>query len=181
MSNRTTVKNSRLNDLVNGDKHVHETELLPLEKAIKAISKTIEDNPEFEGIIEELAEYITDRPGREIVGVEKKLENGGRQDLLEDAVYLKNKFERFLAKKQLSLTEQNVYAHVLAAMETSFNQLVRPLIQEGRPRSEVDLAVHKHIVEPVYASVVGFNATVNTSTVQGMLYFLTGKCHLLWV
>lgn len=180
MSNRTTVKNSTFNDLVNGDKHVHEAELLPLEKAIKAIQETIEDNPEFEGIIEELAEYITDRPGREIIGVEKKLENGGRQDLLEDAIYLKNKFERFLAKKQLSLTEQNVYAHVLAAMETAFNQLIRPLIQEGRPMSEIDETVHKHIIEPIYASVVGFNSSVNTSMVRGMLYFLTGKCHLLW-
>lgn len=181
MSNQTTVKSSTFNDLVNGDKHVHEAGLLPLEKAIKAILETIEENPEFEGIIEELAEYITDRPGREIIGVEKKLENGGRQDLLEDAIYLKSKFERFLAKKQLSLTEQNVYAHVLAAMETSFNQLIRPLIKEGRPTSEIDEAVHKHIIEPIYASVVGFNASVNTSTVRGMLYFLTGKCHLLWV
>lgn len=159
MSNRTTVKNSTFNDLVNGNKHVHEAELLPLEKAIKAIQETIEDNPEFEGIIEELAEYITDRPGREIIGVEKKLENGGRQDLLEDAIYLKNKFERCIAKKQLSLTEQNVYAHVLAAMETAFSQLIRPLIQEGRPTSEIDEAVHKHIIEPIYASVVGVGYT----------------------
>ena len=166
---------------MNGDKHVHEAELLPLEKAIKAIQETIKDNPEFEGIIEELAEYITDRPGREIVGVEKKLENGGRQDLVEDAIYLKNKFERFIAKKQLSLTEQTVYAHVLAAMDSAFNQLVRPLIQESRPASEIDEAVHKHIIEPIYASVVGFNPSVNISLVRGMLYFLTGKCHLLWV
>lgn len=181
MTNRTTIKNSTFKDFVNGNKYVHEAELLPLEKAIKQIQKTIRDNPAFEGIIEELAEYITDRPGREIVGVEKKLENGGRQDLIEDAIYQKNKFGRFIAKKQLSLTEQNVYAHVLAAMETAFNQLVRPLIQEGRPTSEIDAAVHHHILEPIYASIVGFNASVNASMVRGMLYFLTGKCHLLWV
>ncbi len=181
MGNQTGIKNSAFKDFVNGDKYVHEATLLPLEKAIKAIQETIEDNPEFEGVIEELAEYITDRPGREIIGIEKKLKSGGRQDLVEDAIYLKNKFERFIAKKQLSLTEQNVYAHVLAAMDSSFNQLVRPLIQEKRPTSEIDEAIHKQIIEPIYASIVGFNASINVSLVRGMLYFLTGKCHLIWV
>jgi hypothetical protein len=181
MSNRATFKNSTVaGDVVQGDKNVLQAPLLPLEKAIQSIIDSTEDNHELEEIIEELAEYITDRPDREIIGVEQKLINGGRGDLLKDAVYLKNKFERTIAKEQMSLVTQRVYAHVLAMIGSSFNHNVRPLILENKSKSEVDQAIHKEIIEPVYQSIVGFNQQITTDLVVGMLYFLTGKCHLIW-
>jgi hypothetical protein len=180
MNNKVRVSSSSFGDVVQGDKYVGASALLPLEKAIAAIQASIVDNPEMEEVIEELAEYTTNRPDREIIGVEKKLENGGREDLVENAVYLKNKFERYLAKKQLSFVEQHVYAHVLAMIDTIFSQKIRPLILDGRPKVEVDAAVHEKIIEPVYQSVVGFNSSVTSNLVVGMLYFLTGKCHLIW-
>lgn len=167
-------------DAVLGNKYVNEAALLPLEKAIRALQRSIKENPELESIIEELAEYTTDRPGRPIIGVEGKLTNGNRQDLIENAIYLKNKFERMLAKRQMSLIEQKVYAHVLAMIDTTFNQKIRPLILEKKDKSVVDKAVQDHIVDPVYQSIVGFNSSITTQHVLGMLYFLTGKCHLVW-
>lgn len=180
MTNKANISRSQFNDVVQGNKYVNEAALLPLEKAIAAIQASIIDNPQMEEIIEELAEYTTNRPDREIIGVEKKLEKGGRDDLIDNAVYLKNKFERFLAKKQLSLVEQHVYAHVLAMIDTTFNHKIRPLILDGRSKAEVDAAVHECIIEPVYQSIVGYNSSVTSNLVAGMLYFLTGKCHLIW-
>ncbi|MBK9131330.1 MAG: hypothetical protein IPM20_06785 [Gammaproteobacteria bacterium] len=180
MSNSLDIYNSKTGDLVLGDKKVYPEEVHSLEKAIKAIQETISNTPEFEGIIEELAEYTTDRPDREVIGVEAKLVGGGREDLIENAVYYKNKFERKIARNQLSKVEQYVYAHVLAVIETSFNQYVRPLILNNSGKEIVDAAVHRHICEPVYKAIVGFNVSINMQHVSGMLYFLTGKCHLLW-
>ncbi|CAM3694440.1 ABC-three component system protein [Halomonas casei] len=180
MTNKANISESQFNDVVQGNKYINEAALLPLEKAIAAIQASIIDNPLMEEIIEELGEYTTNRPDREIIGVEKKLENGGREDLIENAVYLKNKFERYLAKKQLSLVEQHVYAHVLAMIDTTFNQKIRPLILDGKSKTEVDAAVQEYIIEPVYQSVVGYNSSVTSNLVAGMLYFLTGKCHLIW-
>lgn len=180
MTNNANVSKSTFGDFVQGNKYVHSPILLPLEKAIAAIKTSIVDNPHMVEIIEELAEYTTNRPDREIIGVEKKLENGGREDLVDNAVYLKNKFERYLAKKQLSLVEQHIHVHVLAMIDTTFNQKIRPLILDGRSKAEVDAAVYEYIIEPVYQSVVGYNSSVTTNLVAGMLYFLTGKCHLIW-
>lgn len=180
MSNSANVSKSSFGDFVQGDKYVHAQRLLPLEKAIAAIQANIVDNPQMTEIIEELAEYTTNRPDREIIGVEKKLENGGREDLIDNAVYLKNKFERYLAKKQLSLVDQNVYVHVLGMIDTTFNQKIRPLILDGSPKAVLDAAVQEQIIEPVYESVVGYNTSVTPNLVTGMLYFLTGKCHLTW-
>ena len=180
MTNKLEIDNSDIEDIVLGNKNIYPAELLPLEKAIKSIQDSIEDTPELEGIIEELAEYTTNRPDREIIGVEQKLKNGGRDDLIDNALFLKNKFERRLAKKQLSKVEQHVYAHILASIESAFNHYVRPLILNGSEKVLVDAAVHQNILEPVYKSVVGFDPTITVRDVSGMLYFLTGKCHLIW-
>lgn len=180
MTNSLDIRDSVFKDIVLGDKKIYSEELQPLEKAIKSIQAIITDNPELECIIEELAEYTTDRPDRQIIGVEEKLANGGREDLIENAVYLKNKFERKIAKKQLSRVEQHVYAHVLAVIETAFNQYVRPLILNCGSKEIVDAAVHEHIFEPVYKAIVGFDVSITMQHVSGMLYFLTGKCHLVW-
>jgi len=180
VSNTLDINDSKIEDVVFGDKKVYAEELHPLEKAIKSIQKTVSDSPELKGIIEELAEYKTNRPDREIIGVEAKLQKGGRDDLLENAVYYKNKFERKIAKKQLSRVEQHVYAHVLAVIETSFNQYVRPLILNANSKEIVDAAVHQHIYEPVYKAIVGFDVSITMQHVSGMLFFLTGKCHLIW-
>lgn len=180
MTSNFDISDSNLSDVVLGNKNVYPEELHPLEKAIKSIQEAISDSPELEGIIEELAEYTTDRPGREIIGVEAKLENGGREDLIENAIYLKNKFERKIAKKQLSRVEQHVYAHVLAVIQTNFNQYIRPLILNGRSKDEIDAAVHEQVYEPIYKAIVGFDVSITMLHVSGMLYFLTGKCHLVW-
>lgn len=178
--NNLNIQRSQLEDIVLGNKNIYAEELHPLEKAIKSIQKTINDNPELEGIIEELAEYTTDRPDREIIGVEAKLANGGREDLIQNAIYFKNKFERKIAKKQLSRSEQHCYAHILAFIESKFNQFVRPLILNGSSKQVVDAAVHEHIFEPVYKAIVSFDISITIQHVSGMLYFLTGKCHLVW-
>ena len=73
MTNKLDINKSIFTDAVMGDKHVYPEVLHPLEKAIQSIKEKIQEEPELEGIIEELAEYTTNRPDREIVGVEAKL------------------------------------------------------------------------------------------------------------
>ena len=65
-------------------------------------------------------------------------------------------------------------------ISTTFQQKIRPLIQENATNSVVDDAVQKYIINPVYQSIVGFDTGITSEHVAGMLYFLTGKCHLLW-
>lgn len=180
MTNKLDITESNFGDAVMGDKNVYPEVLHPLEKAIQSIQEKIKDDPDLEGIIEELAEYTTNRPDREIIGIEAKLGAGGRDDVISDAVYLKNKFERRLAKNQLSNVEQHIYAHVLGVIQITFNQCVKPLILNGSSKEQVDAAIHKEIYEPVYMAIVGYDVSVTMNHVAGMLYFLTGKCHLVW-
>lgn len=163
-----------------GDNNIYQAPSTSLEKAIDQIKETWSKDEKLVDIIEELAGYITDHPTRNIIGLEKKLEQGDRKELIEHAILLKNRFERRIAKNQMSMSEQYVYIQVLSAINTSWVYNIRPLIESGQERKNIDQAIKSELIEPVHKAIVGYDCTINTELVTGMLYFLTGKCHLTW-
>jgi hypothetical protein len=177
--NQANVHDSRFEDLVQGDK-IQAAPLTSLEMAIDRIVKTHGHDAQLVEIFDELAEYLTANPDREIIGLEKKLDNGGRQDLKAKAVRLKNRFDRKITKKQLSPVVQKVHLQILSSIITAFDARVRPLISDGRPLAEVDMVIHDHVILPAYRGIIRFNDMATTEDVCGMLYFLTGKCHIVW-
>lgn len=154
--------------------------LTSLETAIEQIKKTWRGEDKLVDILEDLADYITEHPLREIVGLEKKLEKGERLDLFRRARFLKNKFARRVAKNQMSITEQYVYVQILSAINTVWFQRIHPGIISGANNQIIDQLIHEELIKPVHQAIVRFDCTVTTETVSGMLYFLTGKCHLVW-
>ncbi|MEW8351132.1 MAG: ABC-three component system protein [Candidatus Thiodiazotropha taylori] len=179
--NEVTLNDSTVEgDLVSGDKYQYEAPLSPLEKALKAVKAAAADNEEIQGFIEELSEYMEHRGGRKVIGLEAKLIAGNREDILSEATYLKNKFERRLTKQQLSYVEQQIYCHVLANIISVFNMKILPLIKQGASPVEVDSSVYDYVVAPVYSAIVQHDIGITVEHVRGMLYFLTGKCHLVW-
>lgn len=162
----------------NGDNHFFA--LTSLEQAIEQIKKSLGGNKEVVEIIEELADYITDSPNRKIIGLENKLTIGGRSDLKDRAVLLKNRFERRVAKNQMSLAEQHVYVQILSAISSIWHAKIKPLIDIGTSKNHIDSIVYTELVEPIHKAVVRYDTLSTSETVSGMLYFLTGKCHLEW-
>ncbi|KJF83679.1 hypothetical protein UA31_02235 [Photobacterium angustum] len=130
-------------------------------------------------MLDELQDFLTARPGRQIIGLDAKLIEGDRLDLLEDATYLENKFARRVSRNQLSDKEQIVYFHCLSKINSYFKSYIQPLIKQGDDISVIDCAIQEKIITPLYEEIL----TVQPMTmemVMGMLYFLTGKCHLRW-
>lgn len=177
MANEITYKGKATHE---GDNNVFLAPLSSLEKAIEKIKETWGGEKELVDIIEDLAGYITDHPTRKIIGLEKKLEQGDRKELIEHATLLKNRFERRIARNQMSLSEQHVYIQVLSAINTTWIYNIRPLIENGVDSKEIDGAIMTKLIEPVHKAIVSYDCTVSTDLVSGMLYFLTGKCHLVW-
>lgn len=154
--------------------------LSSLEQAIEQIKKYLSGDKSAVDIIDDLADYITEYPNREIIGLEKKLIKGDRLDLKERAIFLKNKFERRVAKNQMSLIEQHVYVQILSAISSIWHSKVKPLIDTEVSRVEIDSTIQVDLVEPIHKAVVRYDTLITYETVSGMLYFLTGKCHLEW-
>lgn len=160
--------------------NIFEAEKTSLEKAIQRIVSTAGEHNEIVDIIDDLKDYITDNPFREVIGLEQKLKNGDREDLYPRATLLKNRFERRAVKSQLSIVEQKVYVQVLSSILTSFEQYIRPKILESHSKEHIDNTVFEKIIEPVHKAIVDFDDCITTESVLGMLYFLTGKCHVVW-
>ena len=155
-------------------------QLTALEQAVEQIKKSLGGNTDAVDIIEDLADYITDYPSREIIGLERKLENGGREDLKARAMLLKNRFERRVAKNQMSLAEQHVYVQILSTISSIWHSKITPLIEIEASKTTIDQAIFDELVEPVHRAIVRYDTLITSELVSGMLYFLTGKCHLVW-
>lgn len=155
-------------------------QLTALEQAVEQIKKNLGGNTDAVAIIEDLADYITDYPSREIIGLEKKLENGGRVELQPRAILLKNRFERRVAKNQMSLAEQHVYVQILSTISSIWYSKITPLIEIEASKTTIDQAIFDELVEPVHRAIVRYDTLITSELVSGMLYFLTGKCHLVW-
>lgn len=154
--------------------------LSSLEQAIEQIKKDVTADKSAVEVIEELADYITENPRREIIGLERKLENGNRTDLIDRAVLLKNRFERKVAKNQMSLAEQHVYVQILSAVSSIWHSRIKHLINLDSSKMVIDKAIQEELVDPIHKAIVRYDTLVSAESVTGMLYFLTGKCHLVW-
>jgi hypothetical protein len=143
-------------------------------------SKTLaEDSVEYRNMLDELQSCVAIWPGRKIIGLEAKLMGGGREDLIEDAIYLEGKFARRLAQGQHSPSTIAMFLHCLSQINSAFAHYIYPLMQQSGVQP-VDAAIKLHVIDPIYEELAFVDCSLNIDLVRGMLYFLTGKCHILW-
>lgn len=110
----------------------------------------------------------------------KKLLNGNRQDLLEDSWFYESKFARKLAKGELSRTSQAIFLHCLSTINEEFVTNIRPLILQDIDKLIVNQVIERNIIDNLYGQVCSADSSITKQVIRGMLYFLTGKCHIKW-
>lgn len=136
---------------------------------------------EYRGFIEKLQKFLTtaesDRTPRSL---EEKLTAGKRTDLVHEAKVAKERFYKKLNKHQFSDQAQELFAHILAQINSFFNSKVRPRIREGRSASEIDDLIYDELVKKIYDDVGDGALNIDTEEIKGMLFYLTGTCHLEW-
>lgn len=154
--------------------------LTNLETAIEQIKKACRDNNGLIDILNDLAEFIQADTSREIIGLEEKLNRGSRQDLFRRATELKSRFARQVAKSQMLLTEQHIYIQILSAIKTTWYQKIHPRIIAGASKPEIDQLIQDELISPIHKAIVRYDFSITSESVCGMLYFLTGLCHIYW-
>ena len=144
------------------------------------ISALSEGDEEFKDFIEIFNSYLTDRAGRPIIGLKQKLLNGDREDLVEEAIEHKDRFAKIAAKAQLSPRRQYIYFYILQKIKAAFDGQIRPLIKAGVLPENIDQSIYLNIVNSIFCEVNSVDISIDQHLIYGMLYFLTGKCHLVW-
>lgn len=149
-------------------------------KIIEASKAWAVDSPEFSDLLDEIDNYEKPRPNRTIIGLAAKLQAGKRNDLLPDAMLLKNRVNRKFAKYQFQGHKMAVNNYVYGKINEIFKSKVSPLIRKNSSIEEIDTAISEIIILPLADEVCIADPTFNSDTIRGMLYILTGNCHIEW-
>jgi hypothetical protein len=137
-------------------------------------------NPEVQNIIAALQHYLSQADDQKVLGLEAKLSAAGRQKDILRASRMKEMFAKKLERHFFSESAQHIYAFILSRIYQLFKVEVRPLLLAEVGQSIVDRAVLEKVLQPVFAELEDNVLLVNYDELEGMLYFLTGNCHLAW-
>jgi hypothetical protein len=153
------------------------------EKILKIIAHSKQlaaDSPQYLDMLEQLSSYEKPRPGRPILGLKGKLKAGNREDLYDDAEFFKDKFAQRLARHQFSNQAVAIHLYFLTQINERFSSKILPLIKSSYSATAIDSAISDLIIQPFVSEVITADPTINADIIRGMLYFLTGNCHIKW-
>lgn len=139
------------------------------------------DNPVLQELCEELDYFNSLIENEEMIGLENKLTAGNRQKIISYALNVKEKFHKKLMKtSQYSSVAQDINVYILAKVRRSFMMEVYTLICDNAPEERINLLISERIINPVKAEL-GLNIfKYDEDDIMGMIFFLTGNCHLKW-
>lgn len=145
------------------------------------LNEEFNSNKEINHIIEDLLSYTTDT---DVIGLEEKIKNGGRERYLNKIIWLKQEYRKKLERFQNYPSAQKIHTLILADVLHKFMTYIEPLIEKKPTEEELREKIDEFIIEPVFKvineegcdDIMGLNKT----DVHGMIYYLTGKCHIKW-
>lgn len=184
--NKATIKESEIHGSVTvGDQTSFYLTLPPADpmaitRGLAKLQALCEEDEDFQYFVERLDFFTSQKVRSPVIGLEQKLRNGGRDDLLDVAIERKDAFAKRLMKSQLNRRRQWIFLYILQKISFAFEEMVRPLIRQGASTETIDSVIVNAIVDNIYREVVGEDITIDQHLISGMLYFLTGKCHLIW-
>jgi hypothetical protein len=133
-----------------------------------------------------LREYIDDldyyynKKKDDVIGLEDKLKSAKRQSFIEFAIEAKDKYHRKLYKYQFSEAAQKINLHLLGLVITYFENEIKPMLIRGEDEQIVNSMINERLIKPLLEELDENLLDFSAHDINGMLYFLTGNCHLKW-
>lgn len=135
-------------------------------------------------VIDELLMYTTKLDGTK--GLEEKLQDGGFQKFfIQKAIIQKEMYAKRATKYECYPAAQEIILSLFARIKNEFDVRIYPMIITGVDVPLIMQEVHKQIVSPILQMIETNGANdqslyFNMDHIYGMIYYLTGMCHLNW-
>ena len=135
-------------------------------------------------VIDELLMYTTKLDGTK--GLEEKLQDGGFQKMfIQKAIIQKEMYAKRATKYECYPAAQEIILSLFARIKNEFDVRIYPMIITGIDVPLIMQEVHKQIVSPILQMIETNGANdqslyFNMDHIYGMIYYLTGMCHLNW-
>lgn len=123
---------------------------------------------------------------RHTIGLEQKLLDGDfPKKAIDKARRQKQSYAKKATKYQYYEMANKIDNYLFAIVSDHFDREVLPLIEDEKPLREINQAVYDKVILPVMEELntVGDSDTCLCYTLDdvfGMLYYLTGNCHINW-
>lgn len=135
-------------------------------------------------VIDELLMYTTKLDGTK--GLEEKLQDGGFPKMfIQKAILQKEMYSKRATKYECYPAAQEIILSLFARIKNEFDIKIYPMISKGADVPSIMQDVHKQIVSPILQMIETNGANdqslyFNMDHIYGMIYYLTGMCHLNW-
>jgi hypothetical protein len=136
-------------------------------------------NLQLQSFIDDL-DYYYNRRQDDLIELDEKLRAGNRAELIYFATDLKDRFHRKLYQYQFSDAAQNIMLHLLAEVQSRFINEIYPLICQNEDPAIVSTTITERLIEPIKDQLDENLLGITSQHINGMLYFLTGNCHIKW-
>ncbi|WP_027361353.1 ABC-three component system protein [Halodesulfovibrio aestuarii] len=175
----TDATNIAGRDVVDRSTNFHGVTPSPLhDLLVRLVDDGTEETNDF---IDQLKHFSTAKVRPEgFLGLEKKLRRSGAEDYYIDyALEVKEYFAKLLELSVDKLTIQEVYAMLMSNIRSKFMHHVRPSLTSKTCPEVLDDVMEK-VIMPTLGQVAPNPLAINDEVILGMLFFLTGNCHLEW-
>jgi hypothetical protein len=153
------------------------------EKRFEKLNIEVASDERYEGIMESLKYYLTSRDG---IDMPTKLQDGGfKESEIIEATRKKEKYAKRLEHNKFFESAQWIDNQLFGKIKMDFEAFILPLVNEGATKDELLKEVVLKVVQPILdlINIEGENDEVlnyNADDIFGMVYYLTGQCHLNW-
>ena len=154
-----------------------------LGQRFKRLKEEVEKDIRLSDFMEDFKNYNTKLDGK---SMPDKLTDGNFSSLeIFRATKRKHMYSKKLEKNKLYETAQLIDMELFSLINLYFETYIEPLIEEGAAKIVIKQAVLEKIVQPIIDLINqdGKDDTFlnyTTEEIYGMIFFLTGKCHLNW-
>lgn len=147
------------------------------------LKEEVANQVRFDQFIDDLRAYNTKLDGKSMT---EKLVDGGFSELeIKRANRYNLTYLKKAEKNRFYESAQQIDVEIFGLMVMNFEAYVEPLIEKEVDKAEIKTVVVEKVLTPILdklnqdgGSDIHLNYTA--TDIMGMLYFLTGKCHINW-
>lgn len=177
-----SINNGNSNQQAGGNINNYNHPPTAMRMLIEAYKQERITNTAFNDTVEQLDLYLnpSDKELGDVIGLERKLQIGHFDDFIASAREAKDIFVRNFERHRLSKAAQEIFLYVLADIWTIFHHKIYSLICKDEAHDVIMQKIYDEIVEPVSRKLEDNVLKIYPNCISGMIYFLTGNCHIKW-
>jgi hypothetical protein len=153
------------------------------QKRFEKLQHEVQNDIRYSTFIDDFNTYNTILDG---IGLEQKLIDGGfsEKEIIK-ALNYKDKYARRVVLGEMYHAQQEIDVEIFSIIDSNFSTYVLPKITKSVDKTLILECLLEKVIQPILDLLNNEGEAdeylkYNANDIYGMIYFLTGKCHLNW-